>query len=107
MIFFTKINAKDDRAKVLDERIIADELDKHIVAEEKKKQETDQSKGDKAGEKGSKTMKKLKIIRQKTVEFVQGKELDKMVGANTIILKAVCKFIVSKQGRQLARGSEK
>ena len=58
-----------------EENIIASELDKHI-REERKNLETQPS--DKL-EKGSKTMKKLKIIRQKTVEFVQGKESDKMV----------------------------
>ncbi len=59
-----------------EENIIASELDKHI-REERKNLETQPN--DKQ-EKGSKTMKKLKIIRQKTVEFVQGKESDKMVG---------------------------
>ena len=58
-----------------EENIIASELDKHI-REERKNLETQPN--DKL-EKGSKTMKKLKIIRQKTVEFVQGKESDKMV----------------------------
>ena len=61
---------EEDLKKNLEESIV-DELDKHIRVE-KKRLDTDLKE---KNEKGSKTIKKLKIIRQKTVDFVQGKEV--------------------------------